>query len=181
MGIFEYLIHCYFHSSENITEEAFSKHLLNDCWTLTARRLANPHHISEKQVVASLIHFKARETLRHDIRRCPDATLPQSPRHKKKVVFPPGLCCSQSVSVFIIWGKVYLRKTQDRPGIEREKPHSLQGEVCCVLWDEMNHVVLLLNSSLSKSSNGNWPMAKDYQIHFTPESRKILREMSFNA
>lgn len=60
------------------------------------------------------------------------------------------------------------RQTRDR---EREGPLSpLRGLLCALRGDES--CCSPLNSSLSKSSNGNWPMAKDYQIHFTPESQK---------
>lgn len=75
--------------------------------------------------------------------------------------------------VIISAGQVCLRNILEEPGIERYMTYSHHCEIHDVVRDEMNHFLLLLNSSLNECSNENWQWQRqEYRGHFTPHGQR---------
>lgn len=183
MGIFLSILFTAVSSVPRISQK---RHSINVCWMIVEPVQQDDLLIltasQEKQVVAVLIHFTGRETLGHDRSRCADNTPPASVHHRKQVVFHSGLWYLAICVRVYRMGQSICKEYSRRSGVGRQKTHALQREVPCVVWDEMNHFILLLTSSLNKCSNGQWPVAKAELPDTVPSTEpKKLREMSFNA
>lgn len=80
--------------------------------------------------------------------------------------------------VIISAGQVCLRNILEEPGIERYVTYSHHCKVHDVVRDEVNHFILLLDSSLNECSNENWQWQRqEYRVHFTPHSQRTQRNV----